>query len=132
MYVGDRLLDRATRIAICKSLRKEISGYLILFCDKHWRALGVRGTDSLRAAKKEVERYYLGLASKWIAVDTPVKAAKQWLAAQYLQDVCSFCGHFSYDARAMLLGPKAVVRSNCVENFSQELKKKSAGLTEGV
>ncbi|MNT60678.1 ClpX C4-type zinc finger [compost metagenome] len=102
-----------------------MGGYLILFCDKHWRMLGVSGAESLRAAKKEVEGYYLGIESKWVAVDTPVKAAKQWLAAQYPQDVCSFCGHFSYDARVMFLGPKAVVCSNCVEAFAQELKKES-------
>lgn len=124
LYAGERLVGRVPKIAICKSLRKQMSGYLILFCNKRWRVKGVSGAKSLREAKKEVERYYIGIESKWIAVDTSVKTAKQWLAAQYPQDVCSFCGNFSYDARIMFLGPKVAVCSNCVEAFSQELKRK--------
>lgn len=57
LYVGEKLLDKTPGVAICKNLRKEMGEYLILFCSKHWRVLGASGAESLREAKKEVERY---------------------------------------------------------------------------
>lgn len=124
LYAGDKLIGRVPRIAICKSLQKGMSGHLILFCSKSWRVLGIASANSLAAAKKEVERHYIGLADKWIAVNTSEKTAKHWLAEKYPQDVCHFCGQLSYEVEAMFPSPKAVICSSCVEAFSEELRRK--------
>jgi hypothetical protein len=127
LFVGDKLLGQVPRIAICRSLRKDLKDYLVLFCDKRWRMLGMTGAKSLTAAKAEAERHYLGLSEKWVRLDTSVKAAKQWLAERYPEDVCSFCGQLSFEAEAMFTGNSAVICSSCVDALAAELKRRAQG-----
>ena len=124
MFVGDKLLGRTPRIAICKSLQRELKGYLVLFCSKRWQVLGIAGAQSLPLAKKEVERYYAGIADKWVTVNISAKAAKRWLAEAHPEDVCSFCGQFSYEVDAMFPAQSAVICSSCVDAFANELKRR--------
>lgn len=124
LFVGDKLLGRTPRIALCKSLRRGSKGYLILFCSKRWQVLGIAGALSLPLARKEVERHYAGIADKWVTVGTSAKAAKRWLAEAHPEDVCSFCGQFSYEVDAMFIAQSAVICSSCVDAFSNELKRR--------
>lgn len=125
LFVGDKLLGRVPRIAICKSLRKDLKDYLILFCSKSWQALGVAGAKSLPLAKREVERYYAGISDKWVTVNTSERMAKRWLTEKYPEDVCSFCGQLSYEVEAMFPAPSAVICSTCVEAFANEMNRRS-------
>lgn len=127
LFVGEKLLGRVPRIAICKSLRKDMKDYLILFCSKKWQVLGVAGSKSLRLAKKEVERYYIGISDKWERVNTSEKETKRWLTDTYPEDVCSFCGRLSYEVEAMFPAPSARICSVCVEAFAHELKRRAHG-----
>ena len=123
LFVGDKLLGRVPRIAICRSLRKDLKDYLILYCSKNWKVLGVTGSKSLTSAKKEVERCYEGISSKWVDVNTSEKTAKLWLAQKYPRDICSFCGQFSYEVDALFPAPSATICSSCVEAFFGELRR---------
>lgn len=125
LFVGDKLLGRVPRIAICKSLRKDLKDYLILYCSKKWRVLGVAGAKSLPLAKKEVERCYAGISDNWVTVNTSEKLAKRWLAENHPADVCSFCGQFAYEVEAMFTAPSAVICSACVEVLSHEVKRRA-------
>jgi ClpX C4-type zinc finger len=122
LYVGDKLLGRVPRIAICKSLRKDIKEHLILFCNNKWQPLGVSGAKTLSAAKRQVDRYYLGISEKWLPVNASVQDAKRWLADHYPLDVCSFCGKFSYEVDAMFPSRTSVICASCVELFANKLK----------
>lgn len=127
LFVGEKLLGRVPRIAIGRSLRKDLKDYLILFCDKNWQLLGMTGAKSLASAKKEAERHYLKLSEKWVTVNTPAKVAKQWLAQRYPEDVCSFCGKLSYEVEAMFPAHSAVICSSCVAAFTGELNRRAQG-----
>jgi ClpX C4-type zinc finger len=127
LFVDGKLLGRVPRIAICRDLQKDLKDYLILFCDRKWQVLGIAGAKSLSLAKKQVERYYLGISGKWMTVNTSVKAAKRWLIEKYPKDVCSFCGQIPYTVEAMFLSPSAVICSSCVGAFANELKRRVQG-----
>jgi hypothetical protein len=124
LYVGDKLLGKAPRIAICKSMRKGLDDYIILYCSKTWKVLGVGGQKTLSAAKKQVERYYSGISKKWIRLNTSEKTAKQWLKERYPKNVCSFCRQIRFDASAFFPAPTALICSSCVEEFAAELKRR--------
>ena len=85
------------------------------------------GAVTLAAAKKEVERYYVGLSDKWVTVKTSPKIAKRWLADHYPEEVCSFCGRLWYEVDAMFSTRRAVICSSCVDEFTTELKRKTVG-----
>jgi hypothetical protein len=122
LYVGDKLLGRVPRIAICKSLQSNMNDYLILFCSKNWRILGLSGAETLRAAKTEVERHYIGLATKWVTTNTSPAKARQWFAKKYPTEVCNFCRKSSYEVSVMFPAPYASICSSCVEVFAMEIK----------
>ena len=123
LFVDGKLLGRVPKIVICKSLRKGFKNYLILFCDKNWQERGGITAKSLPQAKKSVECYYAGISSKWVTVSTSEKAAKRWLAENYPNDICSFCGKFSYEFDVMFLGRSAVICPSCIDAFADELRR---------
>jgi hypothetical protein len=125
LFVGGKLLGRVPMIAICRSFQKDIKDYLVIFCSKKWKVLGVTGAKSLLLAKKEVERYYIGVSEKWVTVRTSEKDAKRWMAAKYPDEVCSFCGQMSVEVEAVFPAARAAICSSCVQTFASELKRKS-------
>lgn len=126
LFVGDKQLGRVPRVAIAKSLHGDLKDYLILFCDRSWQPLGVTGAKSIAAARREVERHYLGLSERWVTVKTPVRAARSWLAQRYPADVCGFCGKLSYEVQTMFRSRSAAICSSCVAAFDGEMNRNSS------
>lgn len=125
LYVGDKLLGKVPRVAVCKSLRKDLDDYLILYCSRKWKVLGIGGQKTLLAAKKQVEIYYAGISKKWVRLNTSEKAAKRWLEEQNPESVCSFCRQIRFDAHTFFPAPSALICSSCVEEFAAELKRQA-------
>jgi hypothetical protein len=121
LYVDGELLGPVPRIAICKSLNKDVRDYLILYCDKNWNVRGISGAPSFARAVKEAERCYQGISAKFIRVNTSAKAAREWLADKYPHAVCSFCGRMFFEVSTMIEAKSAVICSVCVEDFAREL-----------
>lgn len=116
LYVGGTLLGRVPRLAICLNLGEDI-GALLYNCDNNWNVLGTSGGDSIEAAKQLAERNYPGLMSRWVHLDTSVKAALRYYDEQTQGLRCSFCGKRPFEIEGLKEGNAASICRGCVEDF---------------
>lgn len=124
LFVDGEQLGRVPQIAICKSLNKDIVDYLILYCDKNWRTLGVAGEKTLARAVAEAERCYEGIASKFVRVNNRKSVVRKWIVEQYPKSACGFCGRMYFEVDSIIEGRTSVICSYCIENFSKILHSK--------
>ncbi len=53
LFVDGHLLGPVQRVAICKSLNKNIKDNLILYCDKNWNVLGLTGSQRMQKPQEK-------------------------------------------------------------------------------
>ncbi len=64
LYVDGKLLGKVPKLAICQNYKAK--DYLLLFCNKKWKVLGVAGYKSIQETKEKAERAYKGITKKWM------------------------------------------------------------------
>jgi hypothetical protein len=126
LYIGDVLVEKVPRLAICVSLGKDI-GPRLFHCDDQWNVLGTSGADTVEAVKTRAEKNYPGVSARWIDVNTSVEEALRYYDEQSGGSKCSFCGRRPFDVSGWIEGERATICRGCVEDFHREFQETETG-----
>ena len=77
LYMDGVLLEHVPCLAICINLGSDRS-VMFFRCDLEWKVLGASIEPAAAEAKAKAEENYPGVTSRWIDVNTSVKAALEW------------------------------------------------------
>jgi hypothetical protein len=121
LYVGDKLVEKVPRLAICLNLGKD-SGPLLFHCDEEWEVLGTSGGNTIEATKERAEKNYPGVAERWVDVNTSIDDALRYYDAETGSAHCSFCKKRPFEIGNMLESDEATICEECVERFHRIFK----------
>lgn len=127
LIVGDKLIEKVPRLAICVNLGKDI-GPLLFHCDEEWEVLGTSGAKTIDAVKERAEKNYPGVHSRWIDVNTSIEDALRYYDEETGGARCSFCGKRPFEIEGgWLEGERATICEKCVEEFHRHFKEPDEG-----
>ena len=113
LYVDGKLLGKVPKLAICQNYKAK--DYLLLFCNKKWKVLGVAGYKSIKETKEKAERAYKGITKKWVTLTKP-NVFKNWPGD--LGPICSFCRRTMFEGIQRMFGGKdAFICNECVNKL---------------
>ena len=119
--VGGEWLGEVPRLAVCRNLDE--AKFMVFHCDHEWNVLGVAaGYNSIEEAKAKTERSYRGVSAKWVATGYSRDEAAKYVAEQFKDKECSFCGRTPMQYRA-IAGDKVRICNHCVEEFHQAMQR---------
>lgn len=114
-FVDGKLLGAVPRLAICQNIdEKEI---MVFHCDNEWNVLGAAGgNNSVKEAKRWIERSYKGIMSKWVDTTATKDEAIAYLDKEFSYKKCSFCGKWPIDVELMI-GKDICICNYCIDEF---------------
>ena len=96
---------------------------MLFHCDEQWRVLGTSGAGSVEQIKRDAEKSYPGVSSRWFDVNTSVEDALRYYDAQSGAEKCSFCGRRPFELQRWVEGNDARICSTCIDKFHEILEQ---------
>lgn len=119
IYVDGKLLGKVPKLAICQNYKSK--DYLLFFCNKKWKVLGVAGYKSINETKQTAEETYRGITKKMVTVAKP-NVFKNWPGD--LGPICSFCRKTMFEGMMRLFrGKNAYICDKCVNKFQKIIEE---------
>jgi hypothetical protein len=117
IYANGKHLGMVPRLAICQNYKSK--DYLLFFCNKKWKVLGVVGYKSIKETKDTAEETYRGITKKWVTVAKP-NIYKNWPGD--LGPICSFCRKTMFEGIIQLFkGNNAYICDKCVNKLQKRI-----------
>jgi hypothetical protein len=119
LYVDGKLLGKVPKLAICQNYKEK--DFLLFFCNKKWKVLGVAGYKSIKETKERAENAYKGISKKWVTVAKP-NVFKNWPGN--LGPICSFCGKTLFEGIEQLFrGNNAYICNKCINKLQRIMEE---------
>ena len=117
LNVGGEWLGQVSNLAVCQNL--EEAEFMVFHCDSEWNVLGVAaGYNTAEEAKVKVERSYHGIATKWMSTGYSREQATNYVAEQFKDQECSFCGRTPLQYQS-IAGRAVRICNHCVDGFHE-------------
>lgn len=127
LIVGDKLVEKVPRLAICLNLGQDI-GPMLFHCDNQWEVLGTSGAKTIEATKERAEENYPGVHARWIDLNTSVEDALRYYDEETGGARCSFCGKRPFEfVGGYVEGERATICETCVNEFHRNFSERDGG-----
>ena len=123
-FVDGKLLEQVPCLAICLQLGEDI-GPLIFHCDEDWNPLGTSGAPTIEEVKRNAERNYPGVSTRWVETHLSVDDALAYYDSETGGRKCSFCGKRPFEVDGWIEAPAAIICRGCVEEFYGDFQSPS-------
>jgi ClpX C4-type zinc finger len=121
LFVDGKPLEQVPCLAIAANLGED-SGPLILHCDEEWNALGTSGAATIEDMKRDAERNYPGVSTRWVDTNVTVEDALAYYDSETGGQRCSFCGKRPFEVDGWIEGAAAIICYGCIEEFYRDVR----------
>jgi hypothetical protein len=100
LFSGDREVGGVPRLALARDRHEEV---VLLHCDARWQVLGISGGHAtLREAKRAAERFYSGIAKRWMPTGYTKTQARRALDRVGGPRQCAVCLRPPHEVQAFV------------------------------
>ena len=121
MFVDGKEIGKVPHLAICQD--RDSPQFMLYYCDRNWRPIGIASYASVEAAKQRAERIYPGSSRCWVQASLTEADAERFREENFSDMRCSFCGKRADESRsATFVGDgNARICGDCVREFHDDL-----------